>query len=126
MKWALAHKMKKMKLKFCGLNKEENIKQALEYNPDFVGFIFYERSPRYARDLLSADFVKSISGATKKVGVFVKASLETILATVKGYGLEYVQLHGEESVEFCNYIKTLGIGVIKVFSVDEDFDFSIV
>ena len=92
--------------------------EALE--PDYMGFIFWEKSPRYLESVLP-----SISRKIKKVGVFVDATAEGILQKVTQYGLQMVQLHGKETPELCHHLKNLGIDVIKVFSVDETFNFSI-
>ena len=63
-----------MKLKVCGLRDQENIMQVLNYQPDYIGFIFYEKSPRYAGKILQADFTQRIS-SVKKVGVFVNPEM---------------------------------------------------
>ncbi len=88
--------------------------------PDYMGFIFWEKSPRYLDSVLP-----SISRKIKKVGVFVDATVEEILQKVTKYGLQMVQLHGKETPELCRHLKNLGIGVIKVFGVDGTFDFSV-
>lgn len=108
-----------MKLKVCGLKDRENILKVLETKPDHIGFIFYKNSPRYAGDLDPA-FVHNISGP-KKVGVFVNEKEIHILDRVAQYGLDYVQLHGEECPEFCGLISN-SVPVIKAFQVDEQFD----
>lgn len=110
-----------MKIKVCGLNNRENILKVLECKPDYIGFIFYDKSPRFIGKL-SADFVKNISSA-KKAGVFVNESEQHILDCVGRYGLDYVQLHGDESPEFCEKINKI-VPVIKTFQVDDAFDFS--
>ncbi len=112
-----------MKFKVCGLKNEENILQVLESKPDYVGFIFYSKSPRYVGNELSVEFAQSIS-STKKVGVFVNENEVTILDIASRYGLDYVQLHGNETAAFCIEIQKY-IQVIKAFQVDDDFDFSI-
>lgn len=112
-----------MKLKVCGLNSRENIESILKCSPDFIGFIFYLRSPRYIGDL-SPEFVRGISSA-KKVGVFVNENEENILKNVGQYGLDYVQLHGDETPEFCAAIN-YRIPVIKAFQVNDEFDFGFV
>lgn len=116
-----------MKLKVCGLKDEQNIKEVLKQSPDFIGFIFYEKSPRFV-DELKAQFVRSIEGPVK-VGVFVNATSEHILSSVEFFGLDMVQLHGEESVGKVQELRKKGISVIKVFRVldvlpDEMNDFS--
>ncbi len=88
--------------------------------PDYMGFIFWEKSPRYLGGVLP-----SISRKIKRVGIFVDASVEEILQKVAQYGLTMVQLHGQESPELCDHLKNLGIGVVKVFGVDDSFDFSV-
>lgn len=111
-----------MKLKVCGLNDRENILEVLQCKPDYIGFIFYDRSPRYVNDL-PASFVQEINSA-KKVGVFVNECEMKILDTVSQYGLDLVQLHGDESPEFCKRIKG-SVPVIKAFQIGEEFDFSV-
>ena len=111
-----------MKLKVCGLKSRENILQVLAYQPDYIGFIFYEKSPRYAGKELSADFAQSISSA-KKIGVFVNESEINILDHVSRFGLDYVQLHGNETHEFCAQIQK-NVPVIKAFGIDNAFDFT--
>ncbi len=88
--------------------------------PDYMGFIFWEKSPRFINGILP-----SISNKIKKVGVFVNAGIEEILGNVAKYGLKMVQLHGQESPEVCERLKNLDLGVIKVFGIDEAFDFSV-
>jgi phosphoribosylanthranilate isomerase len=112
-----------MKFKVCGLRNEENILQVLACKPDFLGFIFYAESPRYVGTELSVEFAQSITG-TKKVGVFVNESEVSILDIASRYGLDLIQLHGNETAEFCTRIKKY-IPVIKAFQIDDDFDFSL-
>lgn len=110
-----------MKLKVCGLKDPENIKQVLALAPDYIGFIFYKASPRFA-GALDPQFVSSISGV-KKVGVFVNETAEEVLARVEEYKLDVVQLHGDETTETCSLIRK-EVGVIKAFRVDDAFDFA--
>jgi phosphoribosylanthranilate isomerase len=110
-----------VKLKICGMRYPVNILEVGALRPDFMGFIFYNQSPRFVTD----DF-KIPSGlpeSINRVGVFVNESFETILKAVDRYALNFVQLHGNESVILCEKLKQTNIGVIKVFSIDQDFDF---
>lgn len=111
--------MNQVKWKVCGLR--DNIEEVLALRPDYAGFIFYPKSPRYVgRDFEMPDLdQKSI----KKIGVFVNASLETVEEIVEKYQLDYVQLHGSESPEYCKKIKLIGPGVIKAFQMSDAFDF---
>jgi phosphoribosylanthranilate isomerase len=106
-------------LKVCG--NRDNIAEVASLNPDYMGFIFYEPSPRYVGVgfKMPSDLPKSI----KKVGVFVNEEVEAIKRIVTDLKLDFVQLHGDESVEDCKILKQIGVGVIKVFSVDTTFDF---
>ncbi len=111
-----------MKLKICGLRDERNIMDILGLNPDFLGFIFYEKSSRYARRQLDPYFTRDLS-EVDTVGVFVNEDLYQMEDLVDLYGLDFVQLHGQESPQICEDLKNSGVSVIKVFSVGEDFDF---
>ncbi|MEO1257749.1 MAG: phosphoribosylanthranilate isomerase [Bacteroidota bacterium] len=124
-----------MKIKICGLRQTENIKSLLPLQPDYLGFIFYEKSRRFAEGALNSQFIKSprfakssSKGKTTKTpiktGVFVNEELSEIKAVVEKYELNAVQLHGDESVEFCEKLKDENIQVIKVFSVHDEFDFN--
>lgn len=109
--------------KVCGMRAPENIEALLLLQPDFLGFIFYARSARYVGQQLDADLLQRFPPKTRKVGVFVNESLEVMLAAVRKYGLEAVQLHGTESPGLCHQLKGQGLLVFKAFSVDDDFDF---
>ena len=112
-----------MRLKICGMREAENIRQALTLQPDYIGFIFYEKSSRFVGDDLDEDLLNSFPFTTRKVGVFVNATAAFILEKVKKYNLDYVQLHGEELPDFCRNLKLKGVNIIKAFSVDTDFNF---
>jgi phosphoribosylanthranilate isomerase len=112
-----------MKLKICGMKYPNNILEVGALLPDYMGFIFWAKSARYF-DGIIPELPKTI----KKVGVFVNESSAIIEAKIAQYNLQAVQLHGQESVEFCLELKTklnATIEIIKVFSADENFDFSI-
>lgn len=111
-------------LKVCGLKFPVNIREVLGTKPDFIGFIFYAPSKRFVEHLLDPLWVKNLSGS-KKVGVFVNATKEYIQETAEAYGLDYIQLHGQESPSFCQKLKTLERPLIKAFAVDKAFDFSV-
>jgi len=89
-----------VRLKVCGMKYKDNISQVAALQPDYLGFIFYEKSARFF-DGIIPDLPKSI----KKVGVFVNASLNHIIETIIKYDLQAVQLHGNESPEFCAKLK---------------------
>lgn len=113
-----------MKLKVCGMRDVENIKALIELKPDFMGFIFYDKSPRFVGNDLDVELMNSIPREIKKVGVFVNATVDFILQNVRKYGLNYVQLHGNEMPDFCKNLRLKGVNIIKAFRVDNDFIFS--
>lgn len=115
--------MKELKMKICGMRDPDNILEVSKLAPDYMGFIFYDKTPRYVGD----DFhiPDAFPSTIKKVGVFVNEYPEVILAKVRNYRLDFVQLHGNETVAQCAGLKEQGIGVIKVFPVEGETDFSI-
>jgi phosphoribosylanthranilate isomerase len=113
-----------MKIKVCGLRQQENIEKVVALNPNFIGFIFYEKSPRFVGEELNEEYIRSIPQSIKKVGVFVNASPGYILNMVKKYDLQYAQLHGNEMPDICRSIRQKGVSVIKAFSIDEHFNFA--
>ena len=113
-----------MKLKICGMKYPENILEIGALLPDYMGFIFWEKSARYFDEN-----IPKLPKSIKKTGVFVNASLEEILEKIKRYDLQAIQLHGDESVEFCEILKKIipkQIEIIKVFSILDTFDFAVV
>ncbi len=112
-----------MKLKICGIKYPDNARQLLMLAPDYLGFIFYKKSPRYVGNPADLDWMQNLPGPTQKVGVFVNEDVETMKKTADMLGLHVIQLHGEEPPEVCSFLKKEGLEVWKVFGVDEDFDF---
>ena len=110
-----------MKIKICGMKYSENILEVSQLLPDYLGFIFWKKSSRYF-----VGEIPEINKSIKKVGVFVYATLEDIISKIKKYDLNVIQLHGNESPEFCRNLKMENIEIIKVFSVNDDFNFSVV
>jgi len=109
-----------LKLKVCGMRDEANIIALSKVQPDFIGFIFHEKSSRNISEAVLENTPKNIA----RVGVFVNESKAFILHKIQQYNLDYVQLHGTESPEFCNEIKKLEVGIIKAFNISGKFDFS--
>ncbi|CAI8308384.1 MAG: N-(5'-phosphoribosyl)anthranilate isomerase [Formosa sp. Hel3_A1_48] len=108
-----------MKLKVCGMKYRDNILKVAALKPDYMGFIFYEKSLRFV-----CEDIPVLPNDIKKVGVFVDASIEKIKEMREKFNLNVVQLHGHESPEFCQKLRNEHIEIIKVFSVENEFDFS--
>lgn len=97
----------------------DNILKVATLKPDYMGFIFYEKSLRYV-----SDSIPELSNKIKKVGVFVDTSIETIKKNIENFSLNAVQLHGHETPEFCQKLCDQNIEIIKVFSIKNTFDFN--
>ncbi len=100
----------------------ENIAELLSLQPDYVGFIFYEKSPRYISTQWAV-FSSVFPKGTIKVGVFVDEEPEVILQKVTDLSLEMVQLHGQETPQVCSQLKDAGLTVMKAFRIGDGFDF---
>ncbi|MFT6749055.1 MAG: phosphoribosylanthranilate isomerase [Flavobacterium sp.] len=136
-----------MKLKVCGMKFIENIQQVGALQPDYLGFIFYEKSKRNFEGI-----IPELPRSIKKTGVFVNEMLEIVISMVEEYHLEAIQLHGDESVEYIvalqnhlaerralfmaenkhqkkkknkHFISDKKVEIIKVFGIKDTFNFDI-
>ncbi|MDG1403577.1 phosphoribosylanthranilate isomerase [Polaribacter sp.] len=134
-----------MKLKVCGMKFVENIEQVAALQPDYLGFIFYEKSKRNFEGIIP-ELPKSI----QKTGVFVNEYSEIVISLVEEYQLDAIQLHGDESSEYVkelqnqlaerralfieenkhqkkkknkHFISNEGVKIIKVFGIKDEFNF---
>jgi phosphoribosylanthranilate isomerase len=114
---------KGVKVKICGLTSK--LDQISELDIDYVGFIFYSKSPRFVVDRLSPEEVSSMPSHIQKVGVFVNEKPEQISQLAVDYQLDFVQLHGNESPDFCQDLQQRGMRVIKAFGIGDQFDFNL-
>ncbi len=108
---------------------KHNIAEVAALQPDYLGFIFWEGSPRYFNGVLPP-----MKSRAKKVGIFVDATIPSILDKILQYGLRMIQLHGNESAGYCRDLRkaikagTSGgkkIKIIKVFTIKDSFDFQL-
>lgn len=110
-------------LKICGM--KHNITEVAELQPDYLGFIFYEKSPRFFDGE-----IPSLPLGIKKVGVFVDEKISKVIDLCKKYSLDVIQLHGDENKEYILDLQAYltlyypNVLVWKVFSVDDNFDFN--
>jgi phosphoribosylanthranilate isomerase len=112
-----------MKLKICGMRDAVNIQNVLTLAPDWMGFIFYPDSKRYF-PIAEAKRLADWSANTKKVGVFVNQSITTIAQIAAEAELDLIQLHGDETPEFCKKIHEITQKpIIKAFGIGAEFDF---
>ena len=114
-----------MKLKVCGLTKINQIQELISLNVDFLGFIFYEKSPRYVLHHLSLKEISEINHQGK-VGVFVNESIKAIVEITTESQLDIIQLHGNENEKFILQLKQIlgnNIKIIKVIRIgNQSFD----
>lgn len=112
-----------LKIKICGMRHQENIEEISSLKPDMIGFIFFPPSKRYAGEILDPSHLSCLPSSTKRTGVFVNETTDQILNIVSKYTLDFVQLHGNEPAEQCSLIRKKRLGVIKTFSISENFNF---
>jgi Phosphoribosylanthranilate isomerase len=105
-----------MKIKVCGITQADQLKQLDDLGVDYAGLIFFRQSARYMMEKLKTTDVKDLTLKLEKVGVFVNASEEDIKTQVELYGLDLVQLHGDETPAFCKHISE-AVSVIKAFRI---------
>ncbi len=111
-----------VKVKICGITKENDAKLAVSLGAWAIGFILYPKSPRYVSNSRVKEILSSLDRHPYlKVGVFVNPTLEEVKRTVNETGINAVQLHGNETVEFCASVKGAipGITVIKAIRLGE-------
>lgn len=102
-----------MKIKVCGMREPDNIQAVAQLGIDWMGFIFYPRSPRFYNGL--AESILQLP--CRKVGVFVNATTEEMMETAIRFQLDYLQLHGQETPEQCHTLRKRGYGLIKALSI---------
>ena len=108
-------------VKVCGLTRPDNIIDVAKSAPDFMGFIFYKLSVRCVTDY---SVFKYVPQGIPKVAVFVNEKIDIVADVCKTYGFNTVQLHGNESVDYCTALKiTYGLQIIKAFGISPDFNF---
>ena len=106
-------------VKVCGLTKLNQIKELVDLKVNFLGFIFYEKSPRYVLNHLSLEQISEINHQAK-VGVFVNEDLEKIIEISGQSDLNFIQLHGDETEEFISELRqklNSKIAIIKVIRI---------
>jgi len=111
-----------MELKVCGITTTENIMELIPLDISRLGFIFYHMSKRYVYGKLIEEGLKEIPKHIKKTGVFVNAEIAEIEQIINHFHLDSIQLHGDESPEFCNHFRTR-TEVIKTISIKDKSSF---
>lgn len=105
-----------MKLKVCGLTNLPQIQELASLKVDFLGFIFYEKSPRYVLNSLNLEEITAIQHEGK-VGVFVNESLENIIQIAEKANLDFIQLHGDEDENFISALQKKLVPQVQIIKV---------
>lgn len=103
-----------MNIKVCGITSMKQLQQLDGLDIDYAGLNFYKGSPRYVNDKISKSEIKEADFDIKKVGVFVDSGYDDIMKIIEDYGLDIVQLHGNETPDLCSELAE-EIEVIKAF-----------
>ncbi|WP_461452009.1 phosphoribosylanthranilate isomerase [Mucilaginibacter sp.] len=110
-----------MKIKVCGLREADNVKAIVALNSDYMGFIFYNGTPRFVGNI-AINIIDSIPSNIIKTAVFVNEDVDKIKQIINKYSFDAIQLHGSEGpeigAEFKGHVK-----VIKAFGINDDFNF---
>lgn len=113
-------KNNRLSLKVCGM--KHNTLEVAQLEPDYLGFIFFEKSKRN----YDKAHIEILPEGIKKVGVFVDASIAFVVDKIKQFQFDVIQLHGSETPEYCKSLQARSkVELWKVFSIKDHFDFSV-
>ena len=110
-----------MKIKICGLNIARDVQLCIDLKVNFLGFVFYKKSPRN----VNLDDINILSTYNKKNSSFVAVTVNPTDDFIKEYLLDsfdYIQLHGSESNDRISEIKKMGFKIIKAIKVKDEKD----
>ncbi len=114
-----------IKVKICGITTKEALKASVSNDADFVGFVFFESSPRYISPKKAKKLTEKLPKKIKKVAVIVDLSISEIKAIIKYFKPDYLQLHGKETLNDVKRIKEeFSIPIIKAIKVKSSDDIS--
>jgi len=114
-----------LKIKVCGITDPVNAAEVAAACPDYMGFIFHPASKRYVGNEPDVALFSRIPCKILKTGVFVNAHPGIIITAVHEYGLDIVQLHGNETPGYCRSLREAGLKIIKAFRMNPEFNFSV-
>ena len=111
-------------IKVCGMREPDNIRALAQLPLSFMGTIFYPKSPRFSGNREdSAEAFRVLPSSIKKVGVFVKPTLEELAKYQKSFALNYLQIHSDEELSFCKEARAIA-PLIKAFGIDKETNFA--
>lgn len=110
-----------VKVKICGITNLDDALLACDLGANAIGFIFYDKSPRFIKPEDAKEIVEKLPPFITTVGVFVNSPLETINEIFRSVSLNIIQLHGDEDHDYCNQVQ---LPVIKAIRITDGFDFN--
>ena len=111
-----------VKVKICGITNYQDAAAAMDMGADLLGFNFYPKSPRFIAPEKARGIINKLPGFIDIVGVFVNAPFEQIQETISQCQLDWVQLHGDESPQFCRLFLSVNVKTMKALRVKEQRD----
>jgi phosphoribosylanthranilate isomerase len=111
-----------VKVKICGLTNYRDAAAAMDMGADILGFNFYPESPRFVTPEKATEIIKKLPAFVDIAGVFVNDSFDKIRETVSQCQLDWVQLHGDESPQFCQVFLSLNVKTMKALRVRDQAD----
>ena len=111
-----------MKIKFCGLYQDAHIAYANEIKPDYVGFVFWNKSRRYVTADKAGELRNQLNSGIQVVGVFVDEDIDRIIDLYQSGIIDVAQLHGAEDDTYIKRLREIGIPVIKAYVVSNNSD----
>ncbi len=111
-----------VKVKICGITNYKDAAAAVDMGADLLGFNFYPKSPRYIAPKKAAKIINKLPAFIDIAGVFVNTSLEEIQQIIYSCQLNWIQLHGDETPEFCQSLGSINVKTMKALRVKEKKD----
>lgn len=111
-----------VKIKICGITNVEDALAAIDYGADLLGFNFYPKSKRYIDAADALDIINKIPTFVDTVGVFVNPTYDELRKMEEYCFLNWIQLHGDETPEFCDSLRYMKFKTIKAIRVDSEKD----
>ena len=111
-----------VKVKICGITNYRDAAAAVDMGADLLGFNFYPKSPRFISTQKATEIVNKLPSFIDIAGVFVNASLDDIQEAINQCQLNWIQLHGDESPEFCKEFLSHNVKIIKAIRVKDQAD----
>jgi len=111
-----------VKVKICGITNYDDAAAAMDMGADLLGFNFFSKSPRFVTPEKAADIVNKLPAFIDTAGIFVNVSIDQIRETMDSCPLDWIQLHGEETPEFCRSLMSNSVKTMKAIRVKDQAD----